>query len=275
MTREVVLDVSALQRREIMEPLVTSAANGGAIIVVPDVAFLELTKDRATWPMSVRKALGMHLPRAAHCVRAGRHPDHLLAAEVQRGEPVDSIVDTETSLALYLLLNELAEPGPGPEAKFMEDHFDQAALHSALPSGEAYLRLALQARDVWDRVLGPDHRRHAKTDPRYFQQILRGQAARACAAALVNLGASPEVAAELAARRSFSVSFFTTALAWGLYWLTTGGLDTRSPARARNDRIDLEYVALGAFTGDLVTAERGSMVTIYNHVRAVLDGLPR
>lgn len=267
----VVLDQNVLRDEALVVPQIERARTLGELIVLPDIALFEMTKNDPKQTMLSSLRLLSRFPAG---VMLAHNPGKLLRQELDSGEPCIDIVDHEVTPWFRRLLGDLQVGGTRmleelgqrvPAAQ--ERHRQQVADDQ---TNKARIQRMVGA---WKTLLGRDLTRYINhqidsqretfrlllSNPKFHERVIRD--------VLLEEGFS----ASVAAGPSVAAYQFFCFAGLALKWLARGW-DSRAPEKATNDLADLDHIVLAIFCRGLVSKDRVQQ-ELYEDLSSALDHL--
>jgi hypothetical protein len=252
----IVVDQNCLRDAEVLDRLVIKAKALNQVIVLPDTAFIEMTKN-AQWELTIQQSLKVLAKYPAH-VAASYSPGQLLRMERDSGQPHCDIVWHEATPFIKRLLHEVAE-GKNDYLKELEPLiFDaQETFKKEKLNHEENKIYVAAAVEFWELVLSEEMiKKLRRKDRELLTHLLASPGiTEFCRIGLTRLGWAKDSVQYLARNPSVSSHNFLCIAALGLRCVADGGLEGKSDQRITNDVADLDYMLMATFCKELLTRD--------------------
>jgi hypothetical protein len=266
-----VLDQNVLRDESVLLPQVEAATRNGILLLIPDIAFVEMTKSEQ-WASTTRRSLQI-LSRHPECVAASHAAGPMMRQERDIGEPLADIVDHELTVRFRKFLTD-ARTGSGPVWDYFTRKVPEVKPEAASQSFDHARNKATIERMMngWKDGLSSDELRRLRNHDRALvAELLAGESAvRMIRSALESNGYAPKVAAYLASVPSVSAHLILCFIASALRWLEYGGLASTPGERVTNDVNDVDYVLIASFCAGVVSMEK-EVNELFADVSVALD----
>ena len=266
-----VLDQNVLRDESVLLPRVEAARKHGLLLLLPDMAIVEMTKSDQ-WESTTKRSLQILSGHPA-CVAVGQAVGPMMRQEKDSGEPVADIVDHELTPRFREFLGDV-KTGTGPAWDYFCRKVPEAKPQAASQSLDHARNKGIVERMMngWKEDLSNDKlKRVHNHDREAVAELLAGdRTIGMIRSGLESNGYSKERAAYLASVPSVSAHLTLCFAATALRWLEYGGLASMPNERVTNDLNDVDYVLIATFCAGVVSNE-AEVNELFNDVTAALD----
>lgn len=267
----IVIDQNCLRDEDILRERVTRARTHGELIVLPDTAFIEMTKN-AEWELTIKESLRI-LAKYSAGVVVSYSPGQLLRMERDSGRAHCDIVDHIATPQIRSLLDEIDRG----ENNFLEIIKPlvvdaQAVFRNQKLNHEGNRKYVAAAVGFWELSLPMTAiKQLRRNDRKLFCELLASShVVEMCRISMEGLGWAAGSSSYLASSPSVTSHNFLCIAALGLRYVADGGIEGKSAEKVTNDVADLDYLLMATFCKELLTKDQ-KLNELYENVCAAIE----
>jgi len=252
-----VVDQNVLRRDDILRPAIERARRQGGRVIIPDVAFVEMTKSEE-WRETVRRSLRL-LSLAPELVILGRPIPELLREEKQTGRPIaEPVHDAELTGFLQQLLKDFRkQQGPALDRFWASVPSAREAMRADYLNDPRNKQRIVEFVGVWRQILGRRERSEMAQDASTQAYALaRPEWSDRLRGEMISAGYSQEAARDLASPAGATYRVLLAMGCVALRWFLRGGIEGAGPELLTNDLVDADYAVTASYCAGLVTCDK-------------------
>lgn len=269
-----VVDQNRLRKPE-LQILITNEPD--AILVIPDVAFVEMSKNEIHWKDTIRNSLVPLRPAVERTVLS-LSIGEAMTIELASGRVIDkeSLLPADFANFFRNLVAELDETRTGPSLSLVEAKFKNARAILASQELDAESRkIEIESMvETWRSGLQPEFLNALRSGiygPDFRLAFIQGYVQNLLFPNMMKeLGLTELEASAFKAAQPMVLRYMYLLVRHSLDWAISGGLPNMKPAKELNHLLDMEYAAIASYYDGLISEDEGAMAA-YNDLKQILN----